>query len=157
MNQPDNHALVNDESLRPPPPHAQLKFRRFVLKLSGEALCSPSVGFGIDPETMRLTALELSEVYALGAQIGVVVGGGNIFRGLKGASAGMDRSQSDHMGMLATVINSLALQDALERVGVPTRVMSASRDASGGRALHPSSRHSSPRKGPSAHLRSRHR
>ena len=116
---------MQDDSLRPPPPHPELKFKRFVLKLSGEALCSPAVGFGIDPETMRLTALELSEVYALGAQISVVVGGGNIFRGLKGASAGMDRSQSDHMGMLATVINSLALQDALERVGVPTRVMAA--------------------------------
>ncbi len=107
------------------PVHQDLRFRRFVLKLSGEALCSPSVGFGIDPDTMRSTALELSEVYALGAQIGIVVGGGNIFRGLKGASAGMDRTQSDHMGMLATVMNALALQDALERIGVPTRVMTA--------------------------------
>jgi uridylate kinase len=94
------------------------------LKLSGEALCGAGT-FGIDPDTLRLTAQELSEVHALGVQIAVVVGGGNIFRGLKGASAGMERAQSDYMGMLATVINALALQDSLERYGVPTRVMTA--------------------------------
>ena len=114
----------SDETVRPPPPHPKLRYRRIILKLSGEALCGANSG-GIDPEVLRLTALELSEVYALGVQIGVVVGGGNIFRGLKGASAGMDRAQSDFMGMLATVINGLALQDALERQGVPTRVMTA--------------------------------
>src|SRR5258706_2224824 len=74
---------------------------------------------------MKTTAEELADVYSAGMQVGIVVGGGNIFRGLKGASAGMDRSQSDYMGMLATVINSLALQDALERAGCPTRVMTA--------------------------------
>jgi uridylate kinase len=74
---------------------------------------------------MRETASELAEVHALGTQIGIVVGGGNIFRGLKGASVGMDRAQADYMGMLATVINSLALQDALEKAGVPTRVLTA--------------------------------
>src|SRR6202012_715299 len=80
---------------------------------------------GIQPEVMKATASELAEVWNLGVQVGIVVGGGNIFRGLKGASAGMDRSQSDYMGMLATVINALALQDALEKCGTPTRVMTA--------------------------------
>jgi uridylate kinase len=96
-----------------------------LLKLSGEALCGKDGGFGIRPETLHELSSELAEVHQLGVQIGIVVGGGNIFRGLKGASAGMDRSQSDYMGMLATVINSLALQDALEKEGIPTRVMSA--------------------------------
>ncbi|MBM4362644.1 MAG: UMP kinase, partial [Deltaproteobacteria bacterium] len=82
-------------------------------------------GFGIDPGTMNSTSAELAEVHRTGVQIGIVVGGGNIFRGLRGASQGMDRAQSDYMGMLATVINSLALQDSLEREGVPTRVMTA--------------------------------
>lgn len=96
-----------------------------MLKLSGEALCGEDGGFGIKLETLQRLAAELAEVQAKGVQIGIVVGGGNIFRGLRGASAGMDRSQSDYMGMLATVINSLALQDALEKAGVPTRVMTA--------------------------------
>lgn len=114
-----------DQTIAPPPPHPALKYRRIVLKLSGEALCGSDGGFGIDANVMRATASELSEVHALGVQIGIVVGGGNIFRGLKGASVGMDRAQGDYMGMLATVINSLALQDALEKAGVPTRVMTA--------------------------------
>ena len=95
-----------------------------MLKLSGEAL-SGANAFGLDPGIMELTARELAELYNLGVQVGIVVGGGNIFRGLKGAASGMDRAQSDYMGMLATVINALALQDALERQGVPTRVMTA--------------------------------
>jgi uridylate kinase len=115
----------DDQTIAPPPMHPELKYRRIVLKLSGEALCGTQGGFGIDAEVMRATATELSEVHALGTQIGIVVGGGNIFRGLKGASVGMDRAQADYMGMLATVINSLALQDALEHAGVPTRVMTA--------------------------------
>jgi uridylate kinase len=109
----------------PPSPHPELTYRRIVLKLSGEALCGETGGFGIRPETLRTVAAEIDEVHEHGVQIGIVVGGGNIFRGLKGASAGMDRSQSDYMGMLATVINSLALQDALEKQGRPTRVMTA--------------------------------
>jgi uridylate kinase len=114
------------DTLHPPPaPHPKLKYSRIVLKLSGEALCAQLGGFGIEPEVLRAMASELSEVHALGSQIGIVVGGGNIFRGLKGASVGMDRAQGDYMGMLATVINALALQDALERAGVPTRVMTA--------------------------------
>ena len=107
----------------PPPPG--LRYRRIVLKLSGDALCGETGGFGIDHQTLQRVASELAEVRARGVEIGIVVGGGNIFRGLKGAAKGMDRTQSDYMGMLATVINSLALQDALEKEGVPTRVMTA--------------------------------
>lgn len=114
-----------DDTIAPPPPHPDLRYRRILLKLSGEALCGEEGGFGIRPDTLLRVATELAEVHGLGVQIGIVVGGGNIFRGLKGASAGMDRSQSDYMGMLATVINSLALQDALEKANVPTRVMTA--------------------------------
>ena len=106
-------------------PDPKLKFRRVVVKLSGEVLSGKEGGQGIDTATLKATANELAEVHATGAQIGIVGGGGNIFRGLRAASEGMDRAQSDYMGMLATVINSLALQDALERCGVPTRVMTA--------------------------------
>ena len=109
----------------PHPPQPGLKYRRIVLKLSGEALCGEDGGFGIRPETLQKVAGELAELHRMGVQIGIVVGGGNIFRGLKGASAGMDRSQSDYMGMLATIINALALQDALEKAGIATRVMTA--------------------------------
>jgi uridylate kinase len=102
-----------------------LRFKRVVIKLSGEALASRESGVAIDATTLSATAAELAEVRATGIQVAVVVGGGNIFRGLRGAGQGMDRAQSDYMGMLATVINSLALQDALERHSVPTRVMTA--------------------------------
>ena len=115
----------DDASVFPPPLQPGLKFKRIVLKLSGEALCGTDGGFGINPDVLRSMASELAEVHAVGVQTAIVVGGGNIFRGLKGASSGMDRAQSDYMGMLATVINSLALQDALEKVGVPTRVQTA--------------------------------
>src|SRR3979411_53888 len=115
----------DDETISPPPPHPGLKYRRIVLKLSGGALGGRDVAFGFDGAVIRPTATELAEVHALGVQIGIVVGGGNIFRGLKGASTGMDRAQGDYMGMLATVINALALQDSLEKAGVPTRVMTA--------------------------------
>lgn len=101
-----------------------LRYRRVLLKLSGEALSEPGQG-GLHVDTLRSTAEEIADVRKTGVEIGLVVGGGNIFRGLKGASQGMDRGQSDYMGMLATVINALALQDALERAGVPTRVMTA--------------------------------
>ena len=118
-------SVPTSSTIVPPAPHASLRYRRILLKLSGEALCGEDGGFGIKPETLMHVATELAEVHRMGVQIGIVVGGGNIFRGLKGASAGMDRSQSDYMGMLATVINSLALQDALEKQSVPTRVMTA--------------------------------
>jgi uridylate kinase len=104
---------------------AELKFKRVMLKLSGEALAGTEGGFGIDPATLLTLAGEVAEAHAMGAECGVVIGGGNIFRGLKGHGQGMDRSTADYMGMLATVINSLALQDTLERLKVPTRVLSA--------------------------------
>lgn len=103
---------------------AQPAYRRILLKLSGEALLG-EMDYGIDPAMIRRVAREISEVRALGVQVGVVIGGGNIFRGAGLAEGGMDRVTGDHMGMLATVINSLALQDALERLGVYARVMSA--------------------------------
>jgi uridylate kinase len=103
---------------------SELKYRRVLLKLSGEALMGAQ-GYGIDVPTLQAIARECAEVKALGAELALVIGGGNIFRGLKGAAAGMDRTTADQMGMLATVMNALAMQDALEAHGVPTRVMSA--------------------------------
>ncbi len=103
---------------------ARLLYRRILLKLSGEALMGNG-DYGIDPDVLSRIASEVKEVRALGVELGVVIGGGNIFRGAGLARAGMDRVTGDHMGMLATVINSLALQDALERVGCHARVMSA--------------------------------
>jgi uridylate kinase len=102
-----------------------LKHKRVLLKLSGEALCGAAGGFGLDPKTVEAISAELAEVHALGAQLGIVIGGGNIFRGLKGSAQGMDRGSADYMGMLATVINGIALQDSLEKHGVQTRVMTA--------------------------------
>jgi uridylate kinase len=110
---------------RAPGPEPALRYRRIVLKLSGEALSGKDGGSGIQPEALEAFAAELGDVHRTGVELGLVVGGGNIFRGLKGASAGMDRSQSDYMGMLATVLNALALQDALERAGTSCRVMTA--------------------------------
>ena len=101
------------------------KLTRVLLKLSGEALSGGPAGESIDPSTLKAISEELAEVHASGCQIGIVIGGGNIFRGLKGSASGMDRTAADHMGMLATVINGIALQDALEKAGVNTRVMSA--------------------------------
>jgi uridylate kinase len=95
-----------------------------MLKLSGEALAGQQ-GYGIDPDIIRGIAREIREVVDLGVQLAIVIGGGNIFRGLAASSAGMDRASADYMGMLATVMNSLALQDALEKAGVITRVQSA--------------------------------
>lgn len=103
----------------------EVRLNRVLLKLSGEALCGVPGGFGLHPPTLRDVSEEIAEVHALGVQLGIVIGGGNIFRGLKGSASGMDRASADHMGMLATVINGIALQDALEKHGVPTRVMSA--------------------------------
>lgn len=100
------------------------KFKRIVLKLSGEALAG-SQGFGIDPETVEVIARQVVEVSRLGVQVAIVVGGGNIWRGLSGSAKGMDRVSADYMGMLATVMNSLALQDAMEKNGVATRVQTA--------------------------------
>jgi uridylate kinase len=102
------------------------RWGRVLLKLSGEAFADSSIGSGIDAVVVKRLAEEVSEaVEALNVEIAIVVGGGNIFRGLKGASRGMDRPTADNMGMLATVINALALQDALEDIGQPTRVQTA--------------------------------
>ncbi|HVL28692.1 MAG TPA: UMP kinase [Acidimicrobiales bacterium] len=108
------------------PNGARTRYRRVVLKLSGEAFADAAAGYGIDGAVVARIADEISEVRRdLGTEIAVVVGGGNIWRGMAGAGAGMDRAQADTMGMLATVINALALQDALEKVGEPTRVLTA--------------------------------
>ena len=101
-----------------------LKFKRILLKLSGEALMGEQ-RFGIDAGVVNRIASEIKDVHALGAQIAIVIGGGNIFRGLTASAEGFDRVSADHMGMLATVINALALQDALEKLDVFTRVQSA--------------------------------
>jgi uridylate kinase len=100
------------------------RFKRILLKLSGEALMGDT-GFGIDPATLESIASEVAEVRALGVEVAIVIGGGNIFRGLAASAHGMDRASADYMGMLATVMNSLALQDSLERTNVTTRVLSA--------------------------------
>jgi uridylate kinase len=100
------------------------RYRRILLKLSGEALAGQDQ-FGIDSQRVRSLAEEVAEVARTGVQIGLVVGGGNFFRGVAAAARNMDRVTADHMGMLATIINALALQDALEKAGVPTRVMTA--------------------------------
>jgi uridylate kinase len=102
----------------------QVKYRRILLKLSGEALMGED-SFGISTSVIDFVASEIKGIVALGVETGLVIGAGNIFRGVAGASKGMDRSTADNMGMLATVMNSLAMQDALERCGVDTRVQSA--------------------------------
>jgi uridylate kinase len=98
--------------------------RRVLLKLSGEALMGRRE-YGLDAETVSRIAADIADVVAMGVQVSVVIGGGNIFRGVRGAAAGMDRAQADYMGMLATVMNALAMQTALEKHGVATRVQSA--------------------------------
>jgi uridylate kinase len=105
---------------------SESQFRRVVLKLSGEAFADTSISYGIDAAVVQRIAEEVAEARVkLGVEIAIVVGGGNIFRGMVGATRGMDRARADYMGMLATVINALALQDALESVGQPTRVQTA--------------------------------
>lgn len=101
-----------------------IKYKRVLLKISGEALMGGQE-FGLDPETVARVAREIASVQALGVEICVVIGGGNIFRGVSGAAQGMERSTADYMGMLATIMNSLAMQSALEKLGVYTRVLSA--------------------------------
>lgn len=102
----------------------EAKYKRVVLKLSGEAMAGEA-GFGINPETIQGMVQEIKAVHELGVEIAIIVGGGNIWRGNIGAEMGMDRAQADYMGMLATVMNALALQDVLENNGVPTRVQTA--------------------------------
>jgi uridylate kinase len=104
---------------------AELKYKRVLLKLSGEAFADPQHGFGIDPRVVASIARQVAEAKTLGAELGIVVGGGNIIRGLSASAQGTDRTTADYMGMLATVINSLSLQDALEKEAVQTRVQTA--------------------------------
>ncbi len=101
-----------------------LKYHRILLKLSGESLMG-NQNYGIDPERLKQYALDIKEISEMGVQVAVVIGGGNIFRGMAGVGSGIDRAQGDYMGMLATVINGMALQSALENAGVYTRLLSA--------------------------------
>jgi uridylate kinase len=101
-----------------------MAYRRVLLKLSGEALMG-DLGYGIDPQVVADIAKEISEVVKIGIQIAIVVGGGNIFRGVKASAAGMDRATADYVGMIATVMNAMTLQDALEQMEIPTRVQTA--------------------------------
>src|SRR5699024_5821006 len=103
---------------------AKPEYKRFVLKLRGEAIAGKK-GYGIDPATIKDIAEEIKEVHALGVELAIIVGGGNIWRGQTGENMGMDRAQAVYIGMLATVMNGLALQDGLESLGVPTRVQTA--------------------------------
>ncbi len=114
-------SLMHPENSAPTP----VRYNRIILKLSGEVLRSPRNGDAIDPETLRKTSSQIKEICELGVQVGLVIGGGNIFRGLSGEGRGVDRTTGDYMGMLATVINGLALMDCLEKMGVVTRVMSS--------------------------------
>ncbi|MBI4690495.1 MAG: UMP kinase [Nitrospirae bacterium] len=107
-----------------PPLKYKLKYKKILLKLSGEVLMGER-GFGIDPTTVDYIAKEIKKVVNLGAEISIVIGGGNIFRGVEASVKGMERASADYMGMLATVINALALQNALEKNNIPTRVQSA--------------------------------
>ncbi len=108
----------------PPVTKSQPKYKRILLKLSGEALMGEE-DFGIDPKVLDRMALEVGQLIGIGVQVGMVIGGGNLFRGASLSAAGMDRVTGDHMGMLATVMNALAMRDALERSNISTRVMSA--------------------------------
>ena len=107
-----------------PSPPGDKKYKRILLKLSGEALTG-NEGFGIDPAILDQMALEIGQLVGIGVQVGLVIGGGNLFRGAALQSAGLDRVTGDHMGMLATVMNALAMRDALERSNIATQVMSA--------------------------------
>jgi len=103
---------------------AEVKYHRILLKLGGEALAGPG-GFGIDPHEAAVLANRVKRVHDLGVQVALVIGAGNLWRGKQGLEHGMEQVKADHMGMLATVMNALALQDALERIGITTRVQTA--------------------------------
>jgi uridylate kinase len=106
-------------------PTGSIQYRRILLKLSGEVLQNREKGLSIDPDVLRRVAERVRAVTSLGAQMALVVGGGNIFRGISGEAGGIDRTSGDYMGMLATIINGIALQNAIERIGIQTRVMTA--------------------------------
>jgi len=116
--------MSETQAVAAPPLSGAVRYHRILLKLSGEALLGTRQ-YGVDPEFCRTIAEQVARVKLLGVEVGIVVGGGNIFRGLAASTRGMDRATGDYIGMLATVMNGLALQDALEKIGVPTRVMTA--------------------------------
>ncbi len=149
---------IVDPALREVPGRRGVKpaFQRILLKLSGEALMG-DLPYGADPERIEAIAREVKATHDRGVEIAVVVGGGNIYRGLKGAAAGMDRATGDYMGMLATVLNALALQDALEKIGRAHARAVGHHDLRGGRALHPPAGHAPPGEGPHRDLRRGHR
>ena len=134
----------------------QLPYQRVLLKLSGEALAGNS-GIGIDPEKAAYIAQRVREVYELDVQVAIVIGGGNLWRGEPAAKLGMERSTADHMGMIATVMNGLALQDAIERQGVITRVQTAVQMNSIAEPVYPPARDSAHGKRPRPHPDWRHR
>ncbi len=117
-------SIRGSDGIARPKPLVASRYRRIMLKLSGEALMGDA-GYGIEPATMQRLASDISEVHEIGIEIAVVLGGGNIYRGVRAATEGLERATGDYMGMLATVINALAMQNALEKTGTPTRVMSA--------------------------------
>ena len=134
------------------------RYRRVVLKLSGEAFADGITGFGIDADVVQRLAEEIAEARVeLGVEIAVVVGGGNIWRGMSGETRGMDRARADYMGMLATVINALALQDALEARRPADAGADRDHDGPGRRAVRPAARDPPPREGPDRRVRRRHR
>ena len=132
-------------------------YKRIVLKLSGEALRERGARENISPQIVREIAQRIKEVRDLGVQTSVVIGGGNIWRGLSASHRGMDRTTADYMGMLATVINGLALKSALVEAGVETRVQTRDRNEKCRRALYPRARHPPSRAGARCHFRRRHR
>ena len=135
---------------------ADLKYRRVLLKLSGEALMGARE-YGLDPEMVGRIASEIQSVHALGVEICVVIGGGNIFRGVSGSAVGMERASADYMGMLATVINSLAMQNELERCGVDHPRAVGDLDASDLRTIYPPAGIAASREGSRRNFRRRDR
>ena len=135
---------------------ARPAYRRILLKISGEALMGPQQ-FGLHPPTVERIAEEVAELHRLGVEIAMVIGGGNIFRGLQGSAQGMERTTADYMGMLATVMNALAMQSALETIGRPHPRGLGDPDGPGLRALYPPPRGAAPGEGPRGDLRRRHR
>ena len=131
---------------------APVLYRRVLLKLSGEALMG-DLDYGIDPAVIKRIAAEVAEIRALGIEVAIVIGGGNIFRGAGLAGAGMDRVTGDYMGMLATVMNALAIQDALESDGVFCKGDVGTADSRSLRGLHQAARRSPPREGANCHTR----
>ena len=132
-----------------------MAFKRVLLKLSGEALMGPRE-YGLDAQTVDTLARELVDVRSGGLEVAIVIGGGNIYRGMAAAAEGMDRATGDYMGMLATVLNALAVQEALERNGADTQGALGDRGAGGRGALHPPPGRAPPREGARRHLRRRH-